>query len=1075
MANKTTNGKLRTGLLRFIIALLLICIAGFTFAACGTTDSSSTDSDTTYDKVETDDGTIKNASFEFGTANTALTEFPKTAPLNWAINADNSASSSTVNSGIVNTTADAWKTLLNTLYDDDDFKNYAIKKFNVDLEGIKNANDNDDEKVKKHIVEEILLDKMPSPTAKDGNKVLMLNNYSQNSKYGLGTAQKATNSTSIVIDKGTHAKISVWVKTQNIVGSGEKAGANVRVNTIINTQTVNTFAMYGIKDTEWTEYTFYVSADNNYDTTVSLILGLGFGSSKSADFANDYTEGTAYFDHITYETISTTDMAAVADKDEYLTDLNNDGMVSFNAKNYSNTAATKRNAVLKMDINNSLFINSANKKDLDLSNNGAVNYKFFEANATIGGNKLTSKDIIADSSIGTLTATTNRLEIKNIKNASAELTFKFDDFEIGSEEYAYLTFGVVNDLGRLDKNGVNIYVYDVYGVEQNVTKISSVPYDDAKVAQYNILIKNNFPEYGDVSYPDRAFYIKIVIGATDLSGDMTAADLSSGSVTISNMRVSFGKTYQYERDFDAVTQSYVYTQTTTQNYGYYNFVSTSNTDTVVALYAGNVSDFAAPEHEHAIESAPSDVGTILSAPSVVSHYEGITNDHAYVTESTNTVINDRTGNIAGKNHAGAISTKYLDAYAALDGLSNIKTALNHTDSEDKQMIMIYNDVNAPSSYGFVGESTVIEADAFASITVNLRVVGSAKANVYLVDVSSDDKSVMDISFTSNHDGAVDIANGATYNKKLAFENITADMMDKSGANKGWLTLTFYVATGKNMKNFRIEVWNGSRDKNDANGNSGGYVFFDNIHPETASAFVESTESNPINDSESVLAKSGFEYSDLVFYKRVLDATEVKFNNEQTDASKKVSYDAKCIWAKNQDTVYAVFNTLPSEVTAVDPYETSTETEGNKEGCAAETDPSTFWLSFSSILLVVVLVAALAMLVIKNVLRKRKKGKKVQSGYNVNSRYSAKKKEEKAKKVEKESSYDEYEDEKIDEPETADALEEITEETTEEINPEEVTLDEFVYGDVQDFGELEDNSDKPEEEIETPSQTDETQE
>ena len=141
----------------------------------------------------------------------------------------------------------------------------------------------------------------------------------------------------------------------------------------------------------------------------------------------------------------------------------------------------------------------------------------------------------------------------------------------------------------------------------------------------------------------------------------------------------------------------------------------------------------------------------------------------------------------------------------------------------------------------------------------------------------------------------------------------------------------------------------------------------------------------------------------------------------------------------------------------DPFEGKEEEEETKQGCTAETDPSTFWLSFSSILLGVVLVLAIIALFIKNFLRRRRRNASdAKSHYTIVSR-TKKNKREKAKKekLAKKYDYDENEDE-IDE----DAIENVQDEQTtvedvEESTTEE-TLDSYVYGEVQDFGEEDEN-------------------
>ncbi|MDY6367379.1 MAG: hypothetical protein SPL13_02540, partial [Clostridia bacterium] len=64
-----------------IIAFILLFLLSFTLffiSACGETTA---EEDTVYKKVENDDSSITNGSFEFGTADIAISDLPQTASL----------------------------------------------------------------------------------------------------------------------------------------------------------------------------------------------------------------------------------------------------------------------------------------------------------------------------------------------------------------------------------------------------------------------------------------------------------------------------------------------------------------------------------------------------------------------------------------------------------------------------------------------------------------------------------------------------------------------------------------------------------------------------------------------------------------------------------------------------------------------------------------------------------------------------------------------------------------------------------------------------------------------------------
>ena len=211
-------------------------------------------------------------------------------------------------------------------------------------------------------------------------------------------------------------------------------------------------------------------------------------------------------------------------------------------------------------------------------------------------------------------------------------------------------------------------------------------------------------------------------------------------------------------------------------------------------------------------------------------------------------------------------------------------------------------------------------------------------------------------------------------------------------------------------------------------------------------------------SESVLSdaeKSGLlEKEDMVEYTRKLTDKEIEYNESVTDSDDKISYSPSVIWAtdfaeggEHKGTfVYALYNTVnPTESTIPSDEEETEETEGS--GCG-EVDPSTFWLSLSSILLGVALLAAIVMLVVKAVRRKKRSKKntaktqyKITSRNKTNAEIKAKNEKAAREKAAKEAGS------------AAENAEEKSETTAE-------AEEEYTYGDV-----LEDFSDDTEDTVE----------
>ena len=128
MTRNNIFNKLRSKLVMILALVFFVACSAFVFTACNNDDTTTTDTNKTYTKQETDDAELKNGSFELGLSTTALTDYPVSSPTNWgSTQAEKSSTSSILSSGVVNTSDDAWKELLKTIYNDEDFLAYAEK------------------------------------------------------------------------------------------------------------------------------------------------------------------------------------------------------------------------------------------------------------------------------------------------------------------------------------------------------------------------------------------------------------------------------------------------------------------------------------------------------------------------------------------------------------------------------------------------------------------------------------------------------------------------------------------------------------------------------------------------------------------------------------------------------------------------------------------------------------------------------------------------------------------------------------------------------------------------------------
>ena len=970
MTKKFFLSKIKS-LIVILSVLCVFCACAF-FVACNS--QSSETAEKTYSYTETDTDLISNANFAYGTYGKTNENFPLSSATGWTKSVDNSAVSSNVDSGVISVANDAFDKVFDKLYNDSDFKKIYEHAYKAELEG----KTSDETKA-------IIKAKFFNPgkyrlTADD--YVYMLNNFS--ATYEKGTAQRIRSSSTVSVKKGEIYKVSVWVKTNILNGDG----ANIRFTNSVNGNSQAEFRIDNIKtEYGWTQYTVYFVANNNYDCTFSIMLGLGYGMGKNDNFAKT-VEGTVFFDDVSIEKV------------EELPEAYTEIPFTFGSDDVVSVNPTGEN-VYKYDMN------------FDAPNGYFTGVNFY-------------KTIELDKESKTV-------EIKNGENYFNITTEDEDDYE----KYMLVSFALLNNLNPLGSTDITVNVKDVFGdiieTRKAVATISDVS-EDNEFTTYYIVVKNNFKEQS------RDFALELVIGPTDLSSVQHKADLASGKVVIKDVKYAEG----YVNDTDDET------------YKYFSFISANAT---VALYAGYNADYEKQNGtvSYSLTPAKSNVGQIINHPTAVEGYYGIVSNHVYIKgeedgTALSNAVNDRLSFTGDDGYAGLINTKYIDNYpeelkAKLAGLY---------DDDNIQPIVIYN--KYLDNYGFIGESKTVSASSYAKITVKLKAFDSAKAYVYLVDTSKSEKEILSFAeFTVNTTDGINNAaiNGTTIKDKqfmLAVDKNTATGED------GWVEVNFYLATGTDAKSFRVEIWNGERSGAEGT-QSRGYVVINSINVSTSSAFSEpaswaqafATSGNPLYD----VMKNGNEFNELIAYTRELTDTEKAFNKEYPD--KAVSYNATYVWAQNNTTLYGIFNTINPVVS--NPYD-SIEPEEEGSGCAAKTDSSTFWLSFSSILLAVVLILAIVALFVKRFAARRRANKSdIKAQYKVKSRTESQKaikkvKEEQAKKLTEEEPADIAEEEipetPIEQPEET-ASEETKTET--ENTGDETEQTGYVYGEVQDFGDM----------------------
>ena len=1015
MAQKTIN---KTSKLKVILSLLLVliaCVSLFFVSAC---TSETEESDTTYTKTENDVSVLKNGSFEFGTAEKSDSDFPQTSSVTgWAnVSAENSAPSSSVSSGIIDTTDTAWTALMEKLYDNSTFNSNLKDVYGIDTDAIttniksENPDKTDseiDELIKKDVIDKLNNFNPGTHENAEGTKVYMLNAYSSSA---WNTSVIASSSTTLALEKGEYAKISFYVYTRYADGNDYKI--NFRLTNSINSQKQSQYVLSNIGKDEWKQYTIYLKADENFDSTITAVMSIGFAAKSNVAH---YSKGTAFFDDIVFETIEKEefDSAATVKNVDFNNKVKSMPLVQQAVENVYNYA-------YDMTVTGAYFtpVDFLNAPVID------VNAAFTGKNENVTSEKKFGAET---SKFSGLQVTSNSISLTNVEHASVSVSIKDNSgfaFKIDPESYLLLSFDIVNNLDKTGSTDITLFVYDEKDNENNVVTFNG---NDDKDHGYIVINNNDTTE-------EKTFYIVIVIGPTDVKGTLSKYDFAtkeSGkdiAVALTNFEYATGKNFQYKKDAGG---NVIQPKEETENYKYFSLYSSLASSVSIDSYVSPTTK------SFNVAAAKSVGGDIHTAPVVAEGYIGVDSNSILVKDSddANDEINARVGKTGdgNGNYAGLINSN-----VNYTGMSiNVKDSLNYNGENSIQPLMICN--GEKDSYGFIGKSFSVAASSKAIISVKVKTDANAKAFLYLTDAADKNKTVLDLTLTGN---VSDNSYKTEFTKNIAFENINT--------NGEWKTYTFYLATGANALELRLELWNGSRDGNDK---SQGFVFFafdafkedETFTPSTISesAFTEPTSisaafdesGNPIYDANIT--------DEYLKYRREFTPLEIKFNSERPDEA--ISYPVTYVWAKNENNIYAIYNTV--EPVEIDPY--SANNDETASGCTAESDPSTFWLSFSSILLGAALVVALIALIVKNGLRRHKANKSdATSHYKVTSRYNAKKS---AKKPAAKKQPKTYEDE---EP-VVDAEKDAKEETAAE---PETAEEEYVYGEVEDFGE----SDKPEE-------------
>lgn len=203
------------------------------------------------------------------------------------------------------------------------------------------------------------------------------------------------------------------------------------------------------------------------------------------------------------------------------------------------------------------------------------------------------------------------------------------------------------------------------------------------------------------------------------------------------------------------------------------------------------------------------------------------------------------------------------------------------------------------------------------------------------------------------------------------------MFEVFATGDDWATVTFYIHTGDTAKNYRLEVWNGSRYIDDKTVSPAGtYVAFDSNDPADvdATSFEKLVTERKADVEEDEYFEGVFSFYDSAKYLRYDEPADTNGVTNSYDDYLSSAYTASIAYLRyDESNVYEIFADYAlSEVTvAADVVEDDSEEDDDHDDHdhGEEINP---WLLASSIVIAVVLLLAMASIIVQKAVRSYRK-------------------------------------------------------------------------------------------------------
>ena len=932
-----------------LLTVLMFSLVMFFTVSCGNTNDTSestseSDSSSSESTSESDSQTIYNGDFEWTSITDSTVDPIGTSTIRWTRRTDSTLSSaptSTVNSGVIDTAESAYEKLADK-YKPTDEEGNTINPGTPALEA------NDDTQVNEA-----------------GTKILMIRNSYNGIKEGQGTAQYFTSAATVTLDYGKCAKISVWVRTDNLKSAQANAhGAYIKIANTVGSS-IDPLLIKNI-DTKgkWVNYVVYLKPSEMAQTRYNVVLGLGMGGLNNPE---EYCEGFAYFDNVEYTVISPDDYSeATNDIDPISLYQDGKNVLDKESEGYNPALFIVNENGYEYDGERVLAMNFAKEEtDLELNGEGyynAVNpntagnaVEEYAAGFTAEQMEITNGVVVPENSI--------YMDFQN-KTIGSSYTYETGKLTLAGGSYAkYSFYAKVSAVASSTNANVTIHEYPDGANDFDSTTGTFADFTTEGLTNeyYNDYIRYTF--YLVNNYDNEAiFTIRFSFGPTSLTTSSDAKDLPVGYAIFTDFTVC-----------ELTKEEYTAAD-----------ISNDTHAVKVALLSDHTADKTVSDDENEEDYEEIEESYFFSVNSTA--YDDLSNKAVDFDQSEYYPFAGENG----KTTFGVVNSYYRNNYAYGEG---VKDALQDLDAKayivngnrHVQPLMIYNE---ESNYAGIRTSIVtIPAGNAYLFTAKIRVTDGAKAYVYLMDVSEMKENLS--------------ANKYTVNDKNYEMVAVVDSATEVSKVDGYATVKFLVVTNANddALKLRLEIWNGARDGSD---NTTGAVLIGSVNNGTSYTFTSfesfEEENYPVT------------FANVETYKQ---AKIYHYYDEKSDENLVKDDDGNAVYTVGEEfTVVAVSDTKLVQFydySPIDQYviderpveegeeETTSESEEESES-AISSDPygSNIWLQVSSIVIAAILIVVLVVIIVRKALEKRgKKKAKTQNyyaGYNKDNRYSPKSKD-----------------------------------------------------------------------------------